>query len=61
MPSKDFAFGFVLPAAMNSSFAASFSKASREVDELRQYLDKLGRKQTAAESFRRWHHQQEDV
>lgn len=42
MPSKEFTFGFVLSAAMNSSFAASFSKASREVDELRQYMDKLG-------------------
>lgn len=44
MPSKEFTFGFVLSAAMNSFFAASFSKASREVDELRQYLDKLGEK-----------------
>ena len=42
MPSKEFTFGFVLSAAMNSSFAASFSKASKEVDELRQYMDKLG-------------------
>lgn len=42
MPSKEFTFGFVLSAAMNSSFAASFSKASKEVDELRQYVDKLG-------------------
>lgn len=41
MPSKEFTFGFVLSAAMNSSFAASFSKASKEVDELRQYMDKL--------------------
>lgn len=42
MPGKEFTFGFVLSAAMNSSFAASFSKASKEVDELRQYMDKLG-------------------
>lgn len=42
MPSKEFTFGFVLSAAMNSSFAASFAKASREVDELREYMDKLG-------------------
>lgn len=42
MPSKEFTFGFVLSAAMNSSFASSFAKASREVDELRKYMDKLG-------------------
>lgn len=42
MPGKEFTFGFVLSAAMNASFAASFSKASKEVDELRQYMDKLG-------------------
>ena len=34
MPGKEFTFGFVLSAAMNSSFATSFSKASKEVDEL---------------------------
>ena len=42
MPGKEFTFGFVLSAAMNSFFASSFAKASREVDELRKYMDKLG-------------------
>lgn len=41
MPGKEFTFGFVLSAAMNSSFAASFSKASKEVDALRKYMDGL--------------------
>lgn len=42
MPGKEFTFGFVLSAAMNSSFATSFAKASIEIDELRKYMDKLG-------------------
>lgn len=41
MAGKEFTFGFVLSASMNSSFVNSFAKSSKQVDELRQYMEKL--------------------
>ncbi len=56
MPSKEFTFGFGLSAAMNSSFAASFSKASKEIVELRQYSENLREKTDRLKKTRRRHH-----
>ena len=41
MASKEFSFGFVLSAAMNSSFTNNFAKASQSIDELEKYMQRL--------------------
>lgn len=41
MANKEFSFGFVLSAAMNSSFTNNFSKASQSIDELEKYMQRL--------------------
>lgn len=41
MANKEFSFGFVLSAAMNSSFTNNFAKASQSIDELEKYMQRL--------------------
>lgn len=42
MMGEEFHSGFILPAAGNASGAARFSRAGKEIDDLRQYRNKLG-------------------
>lgn len=41
MPNKEFSFGFVLSAAMNSNFATGFKQASQRVEQLRLQMGTL--------------------
>ncbi len=41
MADKNFAFGFVLSAALSSKFSSSFAKASKNVEELFANMEKM--------------------
>ncbi len=41
MADKNFAFGFVLSAALNANFSSSFAKASQNVEQLSEHMEKM--------------------
>ena len=41
MAGKNFSFGFVLSAALNSKFSSSFAKASRNIEQLSEHMEKM--------------------
>jgi TP901 family phage tail tape measure protein len=41
MAEKNFSFGFVLSAALNSKFSSSFAKASRNIEQLSEHMEKM--------------------
>ena len=42
MANKEFSLGFVLSATMNSAFTTSFARASKSIDGLEKYMNRLG-------------------
>ena len=41
MADKNFAFGFILSAALNANFSSSFAKASQNVEQLSEHMEKM--------------------
>ncbi len=46
MDDKNFAFGFILLAALNANFSGSFAKASQNVEQPSEYMEKMRERAT---------------